>query len=249
MGHPSGSSVVQPLRNTPGLIIVPTGDVGRYTQFWGYLSQLQRPPGTGLAVVNGVNIAENFNNGLRELRQDWVQLWGDDHTFSPDLLLNLLGKLDEHPEADIIVPLCLKRHQPFYPPLGVRWWETDHGSMAELPLAMIPPPGELFEVRQAGLPGAVIRRRVIEAVGDPWFSWNTLYDTTRSPHVILRAGEDYEFCRRVCEKGFRIFVDTASVLGHIISPQIVPRWNGKRWVVDIVLDNKILSTMTQEIVK
>ena len=225
------------------------GEIGRYTRFWGCLSQLQRPLGTRLAVVEGANVADNFNKGLRQLKEDWVQLWGDDHTFPPDLLLNLLVKLDEHPEADIIVPLCLTRHQPFNPPVGVNWWETDYGSMAKLPLTLVPPPGELFEVMEAGLPGAVIRRRVIDEVGDPWFSWNTIYDGSRDPPVKLHMGEDYYFCRKVREKGFKVFVDTSNVIGHTISPALVPRWNGKRWLMDLVLDGKVLTTLQQDVVK
>ena len=235
------------LVDSPGTVIVPTSDIGRYMAFWVCLNRLQQPAGTQVAITQGSNISSNLNGALRSMKGDWVQIWGDDHTFSPGLLLNLLRRLDEHPEAGILLPLCLRRRGSFHTPLGVEWWQGDSGEMEILPLALVPDPATgLFEISQAGLPGAVIRREVLEAVGDPWFEWNTIYDLTRGVGKIqLRMGEDFYFCRKVKEKGFKIFVDLAQTIGHIISPTTVPRWSPaqKRWVIDIVLDGVTISTV------
>lgn len=238
------------LRDTPGTILIPAGDFSGYTDFWICFDQLQQPLGTSIGIIRGANVADNFNRGLRAMKGEWVQLWGNDHMFAPGLLLALLDTLDAHPEVDVIIPLCSKRKPPFYPPFGVNWWEQEFGfGMQEMPWALVPPPSEgLFEVHQAGLPGAVIRRRVIEGIGDPWFEWNTLFDTTRTPPVRLHMGEDYYFCKKARDKGFRLFVDTSQVIGHIITPTLVPRWNKTRWVLDIVLEGSVISTIEQRVV-
>ena len=235
------------LRDTPGTIIVPTGDTSRYTDFWVCFDRLVRPPNTLIAIPRGVSVAENFNKALRAMQGEWVQIWGDDHTFPPGLLLALLDQLDAHPEVDVVIPLCSKRRHPFVPPMGVTWWETDQGIMGELPWALVPPPSTgLLEIGQSGLAGAVIRRKVIDAIGDPWFPWATTYDMSRTPPVQIHISEDYYFCHRAREKGFKLFVDLEHPIGHIISPTLVPRWSGTRWVTDIILDGGIVATIAQD---
>jgi cellulose synthase/poly-beta-1,6-N-acetylglucosamine synthase-like glycosyltransferase len=62
----------------------------------------------------------------------------------------------------------------------------------------------LWEIDGCGMHFTLIRRDVIEAVGEPWFVMSRRYG----------AGEDYHFCQRVKEKGFPIYVDLGNYTGH-----------------------------------
>jgi hypothetical protein len=67
----------------------------------------------------------------------------------------------------------------------------------------------LTEVEVAPLACALIKRCVIEDVEKPAFSWGDMFDEWG----IEGYGEDVFFCRRVREKGYRIWADFRT-LGH-----------------------------------
>lgn len=179
----------------PGTVALPCGELGRYHAFTYCLAALTYPAGSRLGMAKGLSIPSNLNTIIRNMVGDWVWLIGDDHVFQPDIIQQL-GRND----VDVVVPLCVRRQPPFS--LVVFKGEDDDGYV---PFAYDEIPDGLFEVHAAGTAGMLIRRHVLEAVGDPWFE-----NADRE-----QATEDLEFCRKIRQGGFRIHADPTVLLGHI----------------------------------
>ena len=70
----------------------------------------------------------------------------------------------------------------------------------------------LLETELIGSGCFMIHRRVFETLGQPYF--RTLLNKNR---LDLVDSEDFDFCRRAKKAGFRVYIDTDRVCGHIKS--------------------------------
>ncbi len=61
----------------------------------------------------------------------------------------------------------------------------------------------LIEVDAVGSGLLYVKRKVFDAIGEPWFFYET------------GIGEDVNFCKIAKERGFKIFIDTNINVGHI----------------------------------
>jgi hypothetical protein len=210
------------LSDAPGTIALPTSEIGRFAMFTCALASTKQPEGTNLTMMASASVVENLNHVMRLLRDEdeWVWIIGDDHVWKPDCLTDLLAALDDTPEADVIVPLCVKRNPPWQLvvfhtdgvfPDGVPRWK--HFDWKEIPSSGV------FEVDAAGSAGMLVRRRVIDAMRDPWFE-NTAGN-------ILN--EDVHFCAKAKKLGFRIFASADVSLGHLGIFNVRPLYHGGRW--------------------
>ena len=64
-------------------------------------------------------------------------------------------------------------------------------------------PGDVVEVDGAGAHFMLIHRDVLTAIGDNWYQC-----------IRQGAGEDYDFCRKVKQAGFKIHADFSVFTGH-----------------------------------
>jgi hypothetical protein len=122
---------------------------------------------------------------------------------------DLVLRLLEH-EKDVIGVLNVDRH-----------------SLALEPTSEAP---GLYEVRLLGTAGMMVHRRVFEALEPPYFRAGI------SNEVGL-VGEDFDFCERVREAGFRIFADTTIALGHITASTLLPVFDevAGQWTIEVAL--------------
>lgn len=67
-------------------------------------------------------------------------------------------------------------------------------------------PGELIEVDAVGMGMALIRAEVFEKIPQPWFRTVSTKE--------FRVGEDVYFCEKAQKHGFKVWVDTATYMGH-----------------------------------
>jgi len=156
-------------------------------------------------------VAANMNAGIRlalESDKQWFWIMDDDHVFSDDLLIGLLER-----NVDIVTPLYLRRRAPFLPVL--------HGDASReytrYNFNYLKGKSGLVDVTADGsLPtgGMLIRRHVLEGMEDPWFE---------TGQIDSEYGSwDIYFCEKARQAGFRLFVDTDNVMGHITPVAIWP---------------------------
>jgi len=196
-----------------GTIGLCTQQLARYTDFWLADKALIRPATTKFLNRQGMDVTGNYNGLVEGMEGDWLWILGDDHTFAPDILVNLLAH-----DVDVVVPLVLKKDAPFDPVV----YESEEGvdEATGLPfhrVARLPQTG-LHEIYAAGSAGMLIRKHVFDALERPVFT---------TSHGV--QNEDLLFCRKVREAGFKIYCDVDQKMGHIGIHTVYPLWTGERW--------------------
>jgi len=68
-------------------------------------------------------------------------------------------------------------------------------------------PGSLVECDAVGMGCVLIETEVFRKIGAPWFRWDESY-------VIGGLSEDFDFCTKARNAGYKIFVDTSLVCKH-----------------------------------
>lgn len=200
-----------------GTVVIPAASLARYNEFWMSVESLEVPQGTKLVAARGADIPHQLNEGIRRMKGEWVFILGDDHVFQPDLLMKLLAR-----EKEVIIPIVPRRDHPFYPCIL-------HGPVAAL---MEPyqweelPTSGLYQLPKwdsAGQAGALVKKGVLEKLGDPWFEGGKL-----TPGRLM---EDMYFIQRLHELDIPIWVDCDQTLPHIANITIKPRVHNGRWFV------------------
>lgn len=193
----------------PGFIGVLQSDLARYAWFEESLGSLAAPVGTPpprRAVGMWVSCAVNAL--IRQMPREaaWFCLLADDHRFEPAMVLRLLSH-----NVPLVAPLVCLRQPPFNPSIfaqqGSSWrgytWQSLTGESG------------LISVDGAGVPGMVVRREVLDAVGDPWYE--------NDPAARESPREDLYFCQKVRQAGYDVWVDLDLSIGHITSMSLTPR--------------------------
>lgn len=208
---------MQPVKSKhgPGGAAIITGELTRYVQAMRCISTIRVPSGSMRAWEAGALVAYNINHAIESIlarpEMEWVWLMGDDHTFEPTLLLDLL---DRH--VDCVVPLCLNRTPPFAPTI------ISDGRMKTLDALPLGGLYRLGDNELCGDSGLLVRRHVLEAIPAPW------YDHRLSGS---HNAEDRAFIERVKAAGFEVHVDLDHVIGHQTAVTIMPDRSAGRWEV------------------
>lgn len=204
-----------PSTHPAGTVIVPAASLARYNEFWLSVESLRVPHGTRLVACRGADIPHQLNEAIRRMTGEWVWILGDDHTFTPDMLLGLLAH-----EKEVVLPMVPRREHPFYPCLL-------HG-----PVAPLMTPYQLHELPleglwrlprwdSAGQAGMLVRKPVLDTLGDPWFEGGQL-----TPGRLM---EDMYFVQRLHDLDIPIWIDPGSVLKHIANLTITFHQYNGRW--------------------
>lgn len=211
---------------------MPCGDLGRYVRLYDALNQVRVPQGSDVKFGVGANVAHNCNKLVSEellgnSEWQWIWIMGDDHGFSPDILLALLDR-----DVDIVVPVVSRRGPPFQTVL-YKAAATDGSSYLTYSWGDLTrdfPDGGLGAVDAAGSAGMLIRRHVFKEVAQPWFDWT---------HKI---SEDVNFCLKARAAGFSIHVDLDQTMGHLTPSELVPYRNKKgEWNVAVNIGGRTVS--------
>lgn len=209
----------------PGTIAIPCGELGRYSAFSYSMACLQYPPATTISMMQSLSIPRNLNMVIRDAlakpATEWVWLQADDHVFEPDSLMRLLSR-----DVDVVVPFILRRRPPFAPVLFKGERKNEDGISEYEPFAYdeLPRSG-LLPVYSAGTGGMLLKRRVLEAVGDPWFEY-------QKGEIV---SEDVDFCAKVREAGFQIYADMEVRMGHVGNFIIWPSLGADGWSIQFQL--------------
>ncbi len=199
-----------------------TNETGRFGKFWQSFTALRTPKQTNVVIKTSIDIAENRNTVIRESRHsDFVWFIDDDHTFEPDLIENLLLH-----NAPVVQPLVLTRFTPFGPVMMGE--QTVEGRYKKIALDNSRQRG-LLEVTGVGAAGMLIRRDVLQKVGDPWFT-----------QPLGRIAEDVMFCEKVRAAGFKIYSDLSNSMGHLNVGSVRPVVRDGKWVTELVFGEKVI---------
>ena len=205
-----------------GTVGVICGSLARYRQLFTSLERLKVPRGTTLVYSEGADIAQNANKLIENMTGEWLWIMGDDHTFKPDVLLNLLGH-----RVDIVVPTVCRRRPFFHPVIySIAALDGSKGQMHSWPsLSAEHPHAGLIDVEAAGSAGMLIRKHVFKIINQPWFEWR---GTT---------SEDVVFCWKARQAGFKIHADLTQTLGHLTTCNLEPVRDEKgQWGMTITID-------------
>lgn len=215
-----------------GVVAIIANESARYTVFQASCMSLILPTGSRYGFHTGCYVVDSCNRAVSMMlpEEDWIMFMGDDHAFSPNLVLKLLAEMYLS-DLDIITPVCFKRDFPPTPVLyrygdpvegmdisKYAYSEDEKKVLYPLNLNAFPE-GGVIEIDGAGSAGMIVRRRVLEALEPPWFRLG-----------VGHWGEDLDFCRRAQAAGFKIYADLDMSLGHIINTTIWPeRTEDKVW--------------------
>lgn len=135
---------------------------------------------------------------------EWL-LFYDDDVIAPG---DLFHRLTRH-NKDIVSGLYYRRQEPICPVAmtfqnGQPTWLTRWS-----------PPECLLEVDLVGAGCLLIHRRVIERMSTPWFVWEIGKEDPAVPKTRSAMSEDFTFCLRAKEAGFKIHLDTSIRCQHV----------------------------------
>jgi len=220
----------------PGAVGFVGGEIARYHTFTVCFTGLNVPPGTRIFTGIGYDAAYNRNAVIEKAffgckscfhphkgsacpscdcvewvdqGLQWVQLWDDDHVFAPDTLLRLLDSGE-----NLVCPLYTQRQPPFRPCVYKRRVEDEKGGWEIYSWEDFEGYSGLAPVAAAGAGGMLIRRPIIEALGDKnWFEHEN------------NVGEDMTFFKKCIDAGFVPYVDLRVQIGHMTPIEVWPNVN------------------------
>ena len=200
-----------------GTIIVAAAIHPRYYEFTLSLDAIAAPEGSKLHIERSCDITQNFNNGVKKMVGEWCWFLGDDHSFSPNLLMHLL----KH-DVDVVVPITPCKVPPWYPcvlhgpewsdemPI-YKWSELSGTGLFELPK------GDFI-----GQAGMLVKKHVLDRIGYPWFKAGQI-----DPG---RLQEDLTFCRELQSLGYKVWIDQDVIFDHHVPIAVTARRHAGKWV-------------------
>ena len=132
----------------------------------------------------------------------------DDDMMAP---VDLFYKLVKH-DVDIVAPLAFTRNAPHKPVMfkTIEGYDQVVGKPYSINTTVLNyPKDRLVECDAVGFGSALIKMEVFKKMSQPWFMGS------------VGTGEDIHFCIAAKKLGFRVFMDTATKLGHLSKPVIV----------------------------
>lgn len=168
---------------------------------WAFGFRNLQIPGT-YTGLSGMPFDHARNTGCQkvlELGYSWLFFIDDDVIAPPDAIIKLMSH-----KLPIVSGLYYRRNNPICP---VMLKETDKGRTW---ITEFKAP-DLIEVDYVGSGAMLIHRSVLEKVPQPWFDWRC--DREDLP-AHERMSEDFAFCQKARQNGYKIFVDTGIQCKH-----------------------------------
>lgn len=158
---------------------------------------------------------------------DYLLMHDSDATWHPEAIDRLLSR-----NLPVVTAIIFKRSLPTVPTIGklvgvgvtgafmygfadtmnkiVEKCEREHVA-ADTPNELLFDACEddVHEIDGCGAHFYAIRRDVLEAIGDNWYQ-----------ETSTNGGEDFAFCRKVQQAGFKLYADYSVFTGHVVGPGV-----------------------------
>jgi hypothetical protein len=206
----------------PGTVVVAAATQPRFYEFTQSLEHLIAPEGSKQMIVRSCDITQNFNDGIRKMTGEWVWFVGDDHAFEENILMRLLSH-----NVDVVVPITPCKSAPWMPCMMHGLGEGFEGEwQTKMPLYHWDElsDGGLFELPKYDFIGQacmLVRKSVLDKIGDPWFKCGQL-----DPG---RLQEDLHFCKQLQELNYTVWVDTDIIFDHYFINCVTARKYQGKW--------------------
>jgi hypothetical protein len=148
---------------------------------------------------------ERIAEGVLDMGFDYLFMIDDDMIAPQDLF----ERLYRH-NVDIVAPLAFTRlppHKPVLYRIKTGYDSVEHKDYYINYSVLDYPKDTLVEVDAVGFGAVLIKADVFKTLKKPWFM------TTSG------AGEDIHFCWQATKNGKKVFMDTATKLGHLSDPK------------------------------
>ncbi len=191
----------QDVKRAEGIIGMACGETARYSECYASLIGIEKPAGTVFLQCKSMSVADNFNKIAREFLAStakWLFLVNDDHVWSPNTLMKLLAH-----DVDVVTGLYVARTLPFMPVIFDR--TTAEGLV--IPRYLERGEHGLVPIKAAGDGCLLIRRKVLEAIADPWWELGKP-ESDKCCHDVL-------FSKKVADAGFQMYADLEVIVGHL----------------------------------
>lgn len=203
----------------PGLVIVLGEVLARWHAFEHSMRMLMTclPPGSSYKPMLGNWLAWSINEAMRENLQPhhgWVSVLANDHVFAPDIIYRLLAH-----NVDIVAPNVCLRGFPFC----YSMFHEEHGTFRSFGFDELEGKHGLMPVDAMGGPMVVIRRHVIDAIGQPFFEGQA----GENPR------EDLTTFLKLKRAGYQPYIDLDLRIRHCGAGSVTPYQNEQgRWGVE-----------------
>jgi len=158
---------------------------------------LQIPPGGGIRWSYGAPFDPARNaccGGALEGGFEYVFFLDDDIITPPDVISRLMAR-----RLPIVSGTYFRRNSPFAPVAQVRDAQGLPCWLMKFDL------NQLIEVDHVGAGCLLLHRSIFDKIKPPWFEWRCdRFDFP--PH--LRTSEDFAFCEKAQEVGYKVILDT-----------------------------------------
>ena len=173
------------------------------------LSIMSYPTGLNRQLVTARNMRQSqewLESVIKVARKNgskYIWILHDDVEAPPITPRKLIYDLEQNPDAMIAAGIYCVKDLPTEPTV---YKGSGHGAFWDWKL------GEVFDCDAIGDGCMMIRTSVFDKIEKPWFKYEESYHV--DTHEVGDVSEDFFFCRKVREAGFRILADGEIVCKH-----------------------------------
>lgn len=151
--------------------------------------------------VEGADVAVARNKLVAAAKGDYILFLDDDVLPPPDALTKLLRH-----KKDFVSGLYFSRQRPHYPQIHMVNKEDPRRCDSVIDYEK----DKLIQVEACGGGCMLIKRKVFKKLKRPYFHYIPADEESG-----IKKSEDYYFCEKVREAGFKIYCDTSIICNHI----------------------------------
>jgi len=184
---------------------LPLTDDKVYTQFLDSWIQMETPDRWVYCRPQFKGPIDAVRNHIVEEALDWdcthLLMLDTDQEHPPDVVMKLLSH-----DLPIVGAKVYRRYPP-YDPILLRGSIPIFGHVSDEECES----GELVEVDATGCGALMCKMDVFLNIPRPWFKW----EMPKIDDVDVMIGEDFYFCNKAKEAGYKIYVDTSLEVSHL----------------------------------